>query len=212
MREVAVTEGDKVEAQARFGFSVNGYGIGELARRVAEVDDAAVTRLCGEYDDSYELAAELQAGGDAPRLARGTRHASSWACARSSRMVASVRSPTPSRTSASLRQLPGIAAQRLMADGYGFGGEGDWKSAALVRIVKVMSDGLAGGTSFMEDYTYDFGSASPLVLGAHMLEVCPSIIVREGALRDPPALDRRARRSGAPRLHGPTRTVGRGRA
>jgi L-arabinose isomerase len=174
MREVAVTEGDKVEAQARFGFAVNGYGIGELASRIADVDDGAAERLCAEYDDTYEMAADLRPGAE-----------------RRDSLVEAARIELGLRTFltdggfgaftdtfedlGALRQLPGIAAQRLMADGYGFGGEGDWKTAALVRIVKAMASGLDGGTSFMEDYTYDFGAASPQVLGAHMLEVCPSI-------------------------------------
>jgi L-arabinose isomerase len=174
MREVAVTEGDKVEAQARFGFAVNGYGVGVLADRVAAVDDGATERLCAEYDDAYEMAAELRPGGerrdaliDAARIELGLRgfleEGGFGAFTDTFEDLGD------------LRQLPGIAAQRLMADGYGFGAEGDWKSAALVRIVKAMTVGLDGGTSFMEDYTYDFGSASPQVLGAHMLEVCPSI-------------------------------------
>ncbi len=174
MREVAVTEGDKVEAQARFGFAVNGYGVGELADSVAAVDDAAIDRLCAEYDDTYTMVPELRTGGErrdslreAARIELGLR---------AFLEEGSFGAFTDTfEDLGALRQLPGIAAQRLMADGYGFGGEGDWKSAALVRIVKVMADGLDGGTSFMEDYTYDFGSASPQVLGAHMLEVCPSI-------------------------------------
>ena len=108
-----------------------------------------------------------------------------------------------------LRQLPGIAAQRLMAAGYGFGGEGDWKTAALVRIVKVMSDGLEGGTSFMEDYTYDFGSASPLVLGAHMLEVCPSISAGKARCEIHPLSIGGREDPGAPRVHGSSGALGR---
>jgi L-arabinose isomerase len=174
MRDVAVTEGDKVEAQARFGFAVNGYGINELVARVADVDDAATDRLCDEYDATYEMAPGLGRGGErrdslreAARIELGLRA-----------FLADGGFGAFTDTFedlGALRQLPGIAAQRLMADGYGFGAEGDWKTAALVRIVKVMADGLDGGTSFMEDYTYDFGSASPQVLGAHMLEVCPTI-------------------------------------
>jgi L-arabinose isomerase len=174
MRQVAVTEGDKVEAQARFGFAVNGYGIAELSARVAEVDDASADRLCAEYDAAYAMAPALRPGGDRRESLRDA-----------ARIELALRSfleeggfgafTDTFEDLGSLRQLPGIAAQRLMADGYGFGAEGDWKSAALVRIVKVMAAGLDGGTSFMEDYTYDFGAASPLVLGAHMLEVCPTI-------------------------------------
>ena len=100
-----------------------------------------------------------------------------------------------------LRQLPGIAVQRLMADGYGFGAEGDWKTALLLRVLKVMARGLSGGTSFMEDYVYHLGPGPAKVLGAHMLEICPSIAARAPLVRDPPALDRRPRGSRAPRLH-----------
>ena len=130
-------------------------------------------------------------GGDAARVAarRGADRAGS--ARRFSRRAASRRSPTRSRILHGLKQLPGIAVQRLMADGYGFGGEGDWKTAALVRITKVMGAGLAGGTSFMEDYTYHLAPDGPKVLGAHMLEVCPSIAGATAVVRDPSALDRR---------------------
>jgi L-arabinose isomerase len=174
MREVAVTEGDKVEAQARLGISVNGYGINELTSLVAEVDSAEVDRLVGRYEDEYDVVDELRAGGD--------RHASLREAAA---IEIGLRSFLDDHGAGAftdtfedlgaLPQLPGIAVQRLMADGYGFGAEGDWKTAALVRIVKVMSAGLDGGTSFMEDYTYNLGAESPQVLGAHMLEVCPTI-------------------------------------
>jgi L-arabinose isomerase len=174
MREVAVTEGDKVEAQARLGISVNGYGINELTSRVTEVDPAEVDRLVGQYEDEYDVVAELRADGD--------RHASLREAAA---IELGLRSFLAEQGAAAftdtfedlgaLPQLPGIAVQRLMADGHGFGAEGDWKTAALVRIVKVMGAGLDGGTSFMEDYTYNLGAESPQVLGAHMLEVCPTI-------------------------------------
>ena len=174
MRQVAGTDGDKVEAQIRLGVSVNGYGVGELASAVAEVDDASVDRLISEYEDSYELAPTLSAGGeqrealrDAARIEAGLRgvlEAGGFSAF-----------TTTFEDLGELRQLPGIAVQRLMADGYGFAAEGDWKTAALVRLTKVMSAGLDGGSSFMEDYTYDFGADGPKVLGAHMLEVCPSI-------------------------------------
>jgi L-arabinose isomerase len=174
MREVAVTEGDKVEAQARFGFSVNGYGVSDLVRVVDGVADAEIDRLVREYEECYEVAAPLRAGGDrhaelrtAARIETGIRFfledGGFGACTDSFEDLGG------------LEQLPGIGVQRLMASGYGFGAEGDWKAAALVRIMKVMADGLAGGTSFMEDYTYHLGDPIPEVLGAHMLEVCPSI-------------------------------------
>ena len=173
MRQVAVTEGDKVEAQIRFGVEVNGYGVGDLVRRINEVSDAEVDRLVAQYEQLYTLAPALRAGGaSGPRCAM--RHASNWACGASSTTAVSRPSPTHSRTSRP-EQLPGLAVQRLMADGYGFGAEGDWKTAALGRAMKVMAQGLQGGTSFMEDYTYHLDPAGPLVLGAHMLEICPSL-------------------------------------
>jgi L-arabinose isomerase len=176
MREVAVTEGDKVEAQIRLGFSVNGYGVGELADAVADVSDAAVAELVADYEERYELAPELASDGarresllEAARIEAGLRGFLE-------RGGFGAFTDTFEDLGA-LKQLPGIAAQRLMADGFGFAGEGDWKTAALVRILKVMATGLPGGTSFMEDYTYDLSGEDPLVLGSHMLEVCPSIAV-----------------------------------
>jgi L-arabinose isomerase len=174
MRQVAGTEGDKVEAQIRLGVAVNGYGVGELASAVDGVDDAHVDRLISEYDDAYELAPTLRAGGekraslrDAARIEAGLRQVLDAGGFRAF--------TTTFEDLGGLRQLPGIAVQRLMADGYGFGAEGDWKTAALVRVTKVMGAGLEGGASFMEDYTYHLGPSGPTVLGAHMLEVCPSI-------------------------------------
>jgi L-arabinose isomerase len=174
MRQVAVTEGDKVEAQARLGFAVNGYGVGELVDRVAAVTEPEVDGLVAEYADSYRLSPELGASGD--------RHAELRTAAR---IEVALRGflvdggfgafTDTFEDLAGLAQLPGIAVQRLMADGYGFGAEGDWKAAALVRVLKVMAGGLPGGTSFMEDYTYHLGDPIPEVLGAHMLEVCPSL-------------------------------------
>jgi L-arabinose isomerase len=174
MREVAVTEGDKVEAQARFGFSVNGYGVNELVGRIADVPERAVDELVEAYEDGYHVAPELRPSGE--------RHGELRTAAR---IEAGLRGflvdggfgafTDTFEDLGELRQLPGIGVQRLMADGYGFGAEGDWKAAALVRILKVMADGLPGGTSFMEDYTYHLGGPVPEVLGAHMLEVCPSI-------------------------------------
>ena len=174
MRFVAVTEGDKVEAEMRFGYSVNGFGVGDLVKHVNEVSDAAVDQLVTEYDEQYTVAAPLHAGGE--------RHASLRDGARIELGLRSFLNEggfkaftTSFESLHGLKQLPGLAVQRLMADGYGFGGEGDWKTAALVRSMKVMAAGLPGGTSFMEDYTYHFNPKGMKVLGAHMLEVCPSI-------------------------------------
>ena len=174
MRQVAVTEGDKVEAQLRLGVSVDGYGLGDLTKAVAGIGDAEVDRLLQEYEDSYDLVPVLRAGGeqrsslrDAARIEAGLR---AFLDARGCKAFTDTFEDLDG-----LPQLPGIAVQRLMADGYGFGGEGDWKTAALVRIAKVMSAGLAPGTSFMEDYTYHLAPERPQVLGAHMLEVCPSL-------------------------------------
>ena len=174
MREVAVTEGDKVEVQARLGVSVNGYGVGELAGRVAQVADADVERLCVEYDEAYAVVPQL--GPDGARLDSMRDAARIELALRDFLAEGGFGGFTDSfEDLGALKQLPGISAQRLMADGYGFGGEGDWKTASLVRIIKVMSEGLPQGTSFMEDYTYDFGAGAAQVLGAHMLEVCPTI-------------------------------------
>ncbi|GIF01645.1 L-arabinose isomerase [Paractinoplanes rishiriensis] len=171
MRDVAVTEGDKVEAQLKFGVSVNTYGVNDLVAVVDQVLDAEIDKLVGEYADLYEVAAELRDGGE--------RHQSLRYAARIE--LGLRRFLTEGRFGAfttnfedlgGLRQLPGLAVQRLMADGYGFGGEGDWKTSVLVATLKAMAP---GGTSFMEDYTYDLVPGQELILGAHMLEVCPSI-------------------------------------
>lgn len=174
MREVAVTEGDKVEAQIQLGYSVNGYGIGDLVERVLAVGDSAVSNLISEYEDQYEVPKSAAKGGeyrstleDAARIELGMR-----AFLEEGGFKAFT---TTFENLHGLSQLPGLAVQRLMADGYGFGAEGDWKTAALTRAMKVMGSGLDGGASFMEDYTYHFGDKRMLVLGAHMLEVCPSI-------------------------------------
>ncbi len=174
MREVAVTEGDKVEAQARFGFAVNGYGVNELVAAVNAATDSDVDGLVSDYADAYDVAPSLRAGGD--------RHPELRTAARIELGLRAVLAETGAgaftdtfEDLGELAQLPGIGVQRLMAEGYGFGAEGDWKAAALVRIVKVMAEGLPGGTSFMEDYTYHLGDPVAEVLGAHMLEVCPSL-------------------------------------
>src|ERR1700722_2007262 len=169
MRNVAVTEGDKVEAQMVFGYTVCGYGIGDLTDRMMQFSDADVDRLVLEYRDSYSIAKEhdrLDSLQVAARIELGLR-------------AFLIEGGFGAFTDTfedlhGMGQLPGIATQRLMADGFGFGGEGDWKTAALVRTMKVMAHGLPGGTSFMEDYTYDF-SGTPKILGSHMLEICPTI-------------------------------------
>jgi L-arabinose isomerase len=174
MRDVAVTEGDKVEAEMRFGYAVNGYGLGDLAACVDSVTDGSVESLLQEYDELYSVVASLRASG-----ARRTSLVEAARIELGLRMFleeGGFKAFTDTFENLhGLRQLPGIAVQRLMADGYGFGAEGDWKTAALVRAMKVMAAGLVGGTSFMEDYTYHFGPDGMKVLGAHMLEICPSI-------------------------------------
>ncbi|MEV4759754.1 L-arabinose isomerase [Micromonospora sp. NPDC049559] len=174
MRDVAVTEGDKVEAELRFGVSVNTYGVNDLVTRVDRVADAEVDALVAEYAERYRLAPGLDAGGE--------RHSSLRYAARIELGLREFLTEgdfgaftTNFEDLGGLRQLPGLAVQRLMADGYGFGGEGDWKTSALLAAVKAMGAGTGAGTSFMEDYTYHFGPGEPKILGAHMLEVCPSI-------------------------------------
>jgi L-arabinose isomerase len=174
MRQVAVTEGDKVEAQIRLGYEVNGYGLGDLMAFVDNVTESAVDDLVATYESAYTLAEQLQEGGwqrealrDAARIELGLR-----AFLEDGHFQAFT---TTFENLHGLKQLPGIAVQRLMAEGYGFGAEGDWKTAALVRTMKVIAAGLVGGTSFMEDYTYHFATGDQKVLGAHMLEICPSI-------------------------------------
>ena len=181
MREVAVTEGDKVEAQIRLGYSVNGYGVGELVKFVNAVTEVEIDRLVTEYDDSYTVTEALSPTGkqrqslrDAARIELGMQ-----AFLEEGHFTAFT---TTFEDLYGLQQLPGLAVQRLMAQGYGFGAEGDWKTAALVRAMNVMGAGLPGGTSFMEDYTYDFSGKNPQVLGAHMLEVCESIASKKPSL------------------------------
>jgi L-arabinose isomerase len=174
MRHVAVTEGDKVEAQTKLGVSVNTYGITDLSNAMIEVSEGEIDRTVGEYDDLYLVSSDL--GKDGDRRA-SLRYAARIEVALRSLLEAGgfMAFTDTFEDLGGLEQLPGIAVQRLMADGYGFGAEGDWKTATLVRAMKVLTAGLAGGTSFMEDYTYHLGDPAPRVLGAHMLEVCPSI-------------------------------------
>ncbi len=174
MREVAVTEGDKVSAQMQFGYSVNGYGVGDLVERINASTDKAVDELVASYEASYRFSPKLR---DQNSVRQSLREAA--------RIEIGLRAflteggfkgfTTTFEDLHGLAQLPGISEQRLMAEGYGFGAEGDWKTCALVRAMKVMGTGLKGGTSFMEDYTYHFDTDRSLVLGAHMLEICPSI-------------------------------------
>jgi len=174
MRGVAVTEGDKTEAEIRFGVSVNTWGVNELVERVDAAIEADVDALVAEYENLYEVAGELRRG--------GARHES---LRYGARIELGLRSfleeggfgafTTSFEDLGGLRQLPGLAVQRLMADGYGFGGEGDWKTAVLIRAAKVMGAGLPGGASLMEDYTYNLVPGDEVILGAHMLEICPSL-------------------------------------
>ena len=174
MREVAVTEGDKVAFQARLGVSVNGYGLGDLTEHIDAVRDHEIDALLDQYRVEYDVDERLVPGGaqhahlrEAARIERGLRD-----FLRSENLQAFT---DTFENLTGLHQLPGLAVQRLMAEGYGFGAEGDWKTAALLRCLKTMSIGQPGGNSFMEDYTYHFGPERPAVLGAHMLEICPSI-------------------------------------
>jgi L-arabinose isomerase len=174
MRNVAVTEGDKVEVQIRLGVSVNGFSVSDLGDAVRAVPDAAVDALIEQYEASYELAPSLRSGGkDREALREAARIEAALRAFITEGGFGALTDTFENLDG--LRQLPGIAVQRLMADGYGFGAEGDWKTAIMVRLLKTMARGLPGGTSFMEDYTYHLDPAGPLVLGAHMLEVCPSI-------------------------------------
>jgi L-arabinose isomerase len=173
MREVAVTEGDKVEAQMRMGYSVNGYGVGDLVAKVNKVTDKQIDALVAEYSSVYKVSKSAQEGSGREALREAARiEVGMRAFLEKGGFKAFT---TTFEDLHGLKQLPGLAVQRLMADGYGFGAEGDWKTAALVRAMKVMAAGLPGGTSFMEDYTYHFDPSGPKVLGAHMLEVCSSI-------------------------------------
>jgi len=181
MREVAVTEGNKVSAQIQFGYSVSGYGVGDLVERVNAVSRDEVEQLIGEYEELYHLPDGTQKGGElrealqeAARIEKGMR-----SFLEDGEFSAFT---TTFEDLHGLSQLPGLAVQRLMEDGYGFGAEGDWKTAALVRAMKVMALGLEGGTSFMEDYTYHLHPDGMKVLGAHMLEICPSVAKGKSSL------------------------------
>ncbi len=197
MRNVAVTEGDKVEAEIRLGYSVNGYGVGDLVAYVNKASDKAINELISEYEKKYDITDVLKKGNkkhqslrDAAKIELGIKAFLEEGGFKGF--------TTTFEDLHGLTQLPGLSVQRLMAQGYGFGAEGDWKAAGLVRAVKVMSAGLEGGSSFMEDYTYHLNPSSPKVLGAHMLEICESIAAEKpfleikplsiGGKADPPRL------------------------
>lgn len=174
MRNVAVTEGDKTEAEHKLGVTVNTWGVNELAAAVDEVEESAVDTLVAQYEELYDVVPELRSDGG--------RHASLRYGARQEialrgflEKAGATAFTTTFEDLGALRQLPGLAVQRLMADGYGFGAEGDWKTAILVRLAKIMGHGLPGGASLMEDYTYELAAGKEKILGAHMLEVCPSL-------------------------------------
>ena len=174
MRYVAVTDGDKVEAELKFGYSVNTHGIGDLVKVINETSDQEIDKLVKEYEEQYKVVASLRKDGDKHSSLRDA--AKIEIGLRNFLEAGNFKGFTDTFEDLhGMVQLPGIAAQRLMAEGYGFGGEGDWKTAALVRAMKVMGSGLPGGNSFMEDYTYHFEPNNEMVLGSHMLEICESI-------------------------------------
>ena len=187
MRDVAVTEGNKVSAQMVLGYEVNAYSLGHLIEHVDAAEEQQINALLEEYEASYRLTDRVREGG-----------AKRQALRESARIELGLRSflkeggfkgfTTNFEDLVGLKQLPGLAVQRVMKDGYGFGAEGDWKTAALLRAMKVMNTGLSGGTSFMEDYVYHLDPAGSRILGAHMLEVCESIAAEKPVL-DVQALD-----------------------
>jgi L-arabinose isomerase len=174
MRQVGVTDGDKVAAQMKFGFEVNTHAVGDLVQVINQISDAEIQHLIKEYEDTYQMMSALANGGamrasliEAARIELGLK-----AFLEDGGYAAYTNTFEDLH---GMRQLPGIGSQRMMAAGYGYGGEGDWKTSAMVHVMKVMSSGMKGGTTFMEDYTYHFDPANPMVLGSHMLEICPSI-------------------------------------
>jgi L-arabinose isomerase len=177
MRDVAVTEGNKVSAQMNMGYSVYGFGIGDLVKLVNNVSPASIKKLIAEYGDEYKLSKAIAGSDTLKEAARIELGMEEFLGSGDFKAFT-----TTFEDLHGLKQLPGLAVQRLMAKGYGFGAEGDWKTSALVRSMKVMATGLKGGTSFMEDYTYHFDPKGPRVLGAHMLEVCPTIALGKPAV------------------------------
>jgi L-arabinose isomerase len=178
MRQVAVTDGDKVAAEMKFGFSVNTNAVGDLVQVINQISDFEINNLIQEYEDTYSLMPSLTKNGDkrsslieAARIELGLKT-----------FLKEGGFSAYTNTFEDLhgmRQLPGIGSQRMMAAGYGYGGEGDWKTSAMVHIMKVMASGMKGGNSFMEDYTYHFDPVNPMVLGSHMLEICPTIATNQ---------------------------------
>ena len=174
MRNVAVTEGNKVSAEIQFGFSVYGYGVGDVVRYIEDVPESAVKKLAEEYKAQFDIAKSIL-------FDTGSMKSIEYQARIELGLKAFLDEggfgafTTNFEDLHGLQQLPGMAVQRLMQQGYGFGAEGDWKTAAMVRVMKAMSEGMEGGTSFMEDYTYHLDPSGMRVLGAHMLEVCPSI-------------------------------------
>lgn len=181
MRHVAVTEGDKVEAHKQFGWSVSGFGVGELANCVNNIDNKAIDYLVEEYRDSYFLEKSFM---EKPETKEKLFDAARIELGMEDFLVSGgfKAFTTTFEDLHGLKQLPGLSVQRLMAKGYGFGAEGDWKTSALLRCMKIMSEGMTGGSSFMEDYTYHLDPSGMMVLGAHMLEVCPSIAASKPSL------------------------------
>lgn len=180
MRRVAVTEGDKVEAQIQFGWSINGYGVGDLVQRITDISDTAVHQLFREYQERYDFPPEAREAGpirdsilEQARIELGLK-----LFLREGGYSAFT---TTFEDLHGLKQLPGLAVQRLMSEGYGFGAEGDWRTAGLLRMMKIMADN--EGTSFMEDYTYHLEPGNEMILGAHMLEVCPTIAAQRPGIR-----------------------------
>ncbi|GGH85916.1 L-arabinose isomerase [Pullulanibacillus pueri] len=172
MRHVAVTEGDKVEAQMKFGWSVDYYGIGDLVQDIEAVTDQEVNALYEAYRELYDLPMEASQEGkiqtsikEQARIEIGLK--------RFLDRGGYTAFTTNFEDLHGMKQLPGLAVQRLMAEGYGFGGEGDWKTAALTRMMKIIADNKS--TSFMEDYTYHLEPGNEMILGSHMLEICPTI-------------------------------------
>jgi L-arabinose isomerase len=185
MREVAVTEGDKVEAQIKFGWQISAYGVGDLVEYINKVTDEEIEELYKEYDAAYDVAENCKPGFE---FHENVRVQARYEIAMKRFMEEGnfKAFTTNFENLTGLDQLPGLASQRLMAAGYGFGAEGDWKQAALLRILKTMSKGMTGGNTFMEDYTYHMDPANEAVLGAHMLEICPSIAAKKPRLEVQP--------------------------
>ncbi|MBW6537099.1 MAG: L-arabinose isomerase [Mariniphaga sp.] len=185
MREVAVTEGDKVEAQIKFGWQISAYGVGDLVEYVEKVNDSEVEALYKEYESLYDVAENCKPGAEFHEnvLVQSRYEIAMKRFMEDGNFKAFT---TNFENLTGLDQLPGLASQRLMAAGYGFGAEGDWKQAAMLRIIKTMSKGMPGGSSFMEDYTYHLAPSNEAVLGAHMLEICPSIAAQKPRLEVQP--------------------------